>query len=102
LIKTIGSGAGDDVDALAGAFAGGVDDLEAQMGGDVDLNTGGQLELAGAVLHVGQAIHVKLEHLGRVLDTQSVTSTQVLVDPDSYVSALGHGSTVLQTPITTL
>ena len=71
----------DDVDAFAGAFLGRVDDLEAQVGGHVGDAAGRELELARPVLDVRQAVDVELENLGGVLNTEAVTSTEILVHP---------------------
>src|SRR4051812_22913266 len=73
----------DEVDALAGTFLGGGDDVQPQALRDVDLRTGRSVQFAVAGLHVRQPVDVELEHLGGVLHAQPVTGAQLLIDPDT-------------------
>src|SRR5207244_9648834 len=58
-----------------------------------------QLQLSGTVLDVGEAVDVKLEDLGGVLNAQPVTCAQVLVNPDLKVLALGHRDRRFSSPL---
>ncbi|BCJ77267.1 hypothetical protein CS0771_68110 [Catellatospora sp. IY07-71] len=49
------------------------------MGGDLDRRAGGHQQFAGAVLDVGEAVYVELEHLGGVLHAQAVARAEVLI-----------------------
>src|SRR5262249_4210373 len=79
------------VDAVARAVVRGIDHVQPQVGRYVHPRACGQLQLTGAVLDVRQAVDVELEDLGRVLHTESVTRTQILVDPDVKRLSLGLG-----------
>ncbi len=73
----------DEVNALAGALARGVDDLEPEPFGDVRAAARVGQQFALGVLDVRQPVDVELKDLGGVLDAQPVTGAQVLVDPDA-------------------
>ena len=70
------------VDTVARAFLGGVDHVEAEVGRYGGAGAGGSQEVSRGVLDVGEAVYVKLEHLGCVLHAQSVAGAEVLIHPD--------------------
>src|SRR6185312_15742676 len=74
-----------DVDAVAGALFGRVDDIQAQAGRHTGALARCGEQVTGVVLHVREPVDVELEDLGCVLDTQAVAGAQILVDPDLQV-----------------
>ncbi len=104
----------DNVDAVAGAVLGRIDNIQSQMCGHIGPRSGAGEQVARGVLHVRQPVHVELEHLRGVLNAQTVASAEVLIDPDQQGFVLGgrrvgHAhpfrsmeSNVPQEPITTL
>src|SRR5690606_32188439 len=69
------------VDADAGTVLGRVDHVSPQVGGDIHLAARGELQLAGAVLDVRQAVDVEFEHVRGVLRAEAIAGAQILVDP---------------------
>src|SRR5512139_1335872 len=70
------------VDAVAGAFLGGVEDVEDQVGGDGDAGFGAGQEVAGGGgFGVGGAVGGEFGDVGGVLGGDAVAGGQVVVDP---------------------
>jgi hypothetical protein len=72
-----------DMDARAGALLGRVDHVQAKSLGHLGGRSGLRQQGTVAVLDVGEAVDIELEHLGGVLHAQTVTGAQVLIDPDT-------------------
>lgn len=75
-------GSANDVDALARAVLCGVDHVEPQMGRNIGPGTLGQLQFTRAIFHIGEAIDVELEDIPGILDAETITGTEILIDPD--------------------
>ncbi|KIX78237.1 hypothetical protein SF12_09870 [Streptomyces sp. MBRL 601] len=71
-----------DVDAVARALLGRVGHVTQQRQRHRGGRPGLLEQFVVGALHVRQAVDVQFEHLGRVLHTDAVTGTKVLVDPD--------------------